>query len=41
MRCYELMPYDVFEISAEGLSGDVAVGKGVEVKAKKLSIKAE
>lgn len=41
MRCYELMPYDVFEISAEGLSGEVAVGKGVEVKAKKLSIKAE
>ena len=40
-RCYELYVGDVFEISAEGISGEVAKGAEVEVVSKKLSIKDE
>lgn len=40
MRCYELMPYDVFEISAEGIDGTVTDGATLEVSNKKLTVKA-
>lgn len=39
-RCYELYAGDIFEISPEGISGEVAKGADVEVVSKKLSIKA-
>ena len=40
MRCYELVPGDVFELSAEGFSGTPAKGKTVSVSNKKVTVGA-
>lgn len=38
MRCYELMPYDVFELSAVGFDGTPEAGKTLTVENKKLKV---
>lgn len=38
MRCYELKPYDVFELSEVGFTGTPAAGKAVSVENKKLKV---
>lgn len=38
MRCYELMPYDVFELSAAGFDGTPEAGKTLTVENKKLKV---
>lgn len=38
MRCYELKPYDVFELSAAGISGTPAAGATVNVTTKKITV---
>lgn len=38
MRCYELVPGDIFELSAEGFSGTPAKGSAVSVASKKVTV---
>ena len=38
MRGYELKPYDIFEVSAAGISGTIAKGAAVKVVSKKITI---
>lgn len=38
MRCYELVPGDIFELSAEGFTGTPAKDAEVEVASKKLEV---
>lgn len=38
MRCYELVPGDIFELSAEGFTGTPEKGKTVSVASKKLTV---
>lgn len=40
MRCYELVPGDIFELSAEGFTGEPAKGSAVSVTAKKVTVGA-
>lgn len=41
MRCYELKPYDVFELSAVGISGTPTVGATVNVTTKKITVETD
>lgn len=38
MRCYELVPGDIFELSAEGFSGTPSKGASVSVSSKKVTV---
>lgn len=38
MRCYELVPGDIFELSKEGFSGTPAKGASVSVASKKVTV---
>lgn len=40
MRCYELVPGDIFELSAEGFDGTPVKGKNVSVASKKVKVAA-
>lgn len=40
MRCYELVPGDIFELSAEGFDGTPAKGASVTVASKKVKVTA-
>lgn len=40
MRCYELVPGDIFELSAEGFDGTPVKGKSVSVASKKVKVSA-
>lgn len=40
MRCYELKPYDVFELSAAGFDGTPEAGKTVSVVSKHVKVSA-
>ena len=40
MRCYELVPGDIFELSAEGFDGTPSKGKSVSVASKKVKVSA-
>lgn len=40
MRCYELVPGDIFELSAEGFDGTPVKGKTVSVSSKKVKVSA-
>lgn len=40
MRCYELVPGDIFELSAEGFSGTPTKGASVSVSNKKVTVGA-
>lgn len=40
MRCYELVPGDIFELSDEGFDGTPVKGKSVTVNAKKVKVGA-
>ena len=40
VRVYKLNPHDIFELSAEGIGGAIAVGKSVTVTANKVTVSA-
>lgn len=40
MRCYELVPGDIFELSAAGFNGTPAANKSVSIQSKKVKVAA-